>query len=286
MSVNVHGLRNGLPLCGFTTDVPRDWPPEHKWSSEVDEINCAGCLRSIKTGGDPLQTPVDQITDRVIGALLKHEIQASAEVVNDLVSALLDAPIYSDFVLAVKHEAIHQGKRWGTEHDADKTDEDWFWLLGYLGGKVLRDDDLNKKLHRIIATAAACANWHAQLMGGSNMWPGIAQPGAIDDATRKTIRKRIENWHKMNHEDAEIRVGDVLYVVEREIERYSQNKFATADLPEDGLGVSAGFEVTDWHHAACGVNSETRLGVKGGVLTTYSGATIGVTWLRPRGTQP
>lgn len=27
----VHVLLHGLPLCGFTKDVPRDWPDGHVW---------------------------------------------------------------------------------------------------------------------------------------------------------------------------------------------------------------------------------------------------------------
>ncbi|KKN81369.1 hypothetical protein LCGC14_0319820 [marine sediment metagenome] len=185
MTVTIHGLLNGLPMCGFTTDIPFHWPIEHKWSLDPDDFTCEACFKLVKTGGDPLSTPVDAIVDRVTGVLLKHDIHAGAEVVNDLVSALLDAPIYTDFLRALPAEATHQQKRWGSD-DAGKTDADWFWLIGYLGGKALATppDDLLKKLHRIIATAAACANWHAQLMGGSNMRPGIAPPDAIDKEKR------------------------------------------------------------------------------------------------------
>jgi hypothetical protein len=56
-------------------------------------------------------------------------------------------------------------------------------LLGYLANKAFfnppeegapeRYGTVEKKLHRIITIAAACANWHAQLLGKSNMRPGI-----------------------------------------------------------------------------------------------------------------
>lgn len=29
----VHVLRAGLPLCGFSTRPPREWPPGHKWTT-------------------------------------------------------------------------------------------------------------------------------------------------------------------------------------------------------------------------------------------------------------
>ena len=27
----VHVLHKGLPLCGFTRDIPAEWPPGHSW---------------------------------------------------------------------------------------------------------------------------------------------------------------------------------------------------------------------------------------------------------------
>lgn len=106
---------------------------------------------------------------------------------------LINSPQINDFLEAVRLEAAHQRERWGVDHDAGKTDEDWFWLLGYLGGKALhaakqQPDAINmattpptqiitKQLHHIITTAAACANWHAQRMGvNTSMRPGIAPP--------------------------------------------------------------------------------------------------------------
>ncbi len=129
-----------------------------------------------------MDTPVDQIMDRVGNVLTKHHVHAGAELVVDLVSALLDAPIYSDFLIAVKQEALHQKKRWGVEHDDGKEDSDWYWLLAWLSGKAVHnpgatpENATDKKLHRIIATAAACANWHSQILGHSNMRPGIEKP--------------------------------------------------------------------------------------------------------------
>jgi len=90
---------------------------------------------------------------------------------------LIDTPEIIDFAKAVQLEAAHQRNRWGNKHDDGKTDEDWFWLIGYLAGKVLRDKDSeDKQLHRIITIAAACANWHAAKLGKTDMRPGIANP--------------------------------------------------------------------------------------------------------------
>lgn len=89
----------------------------------------------------------------------------------------LNTPEIEDFSKAVVLEAQHQRNRWGAEHDTGKEPQDWYWLLGYLGGKALRAaiaGDNEKALHHTISTAAACANWHAAISGTStSMRPGI-----------------------------------------------------------------------------------------------------------------
>lgn len=50
---------------------------------------------------------------------------------------LLNTPETESFDLAVPLESAHQVARWGAAHDAGKSPEDWFWLIGYLAGKVL-----------------------------------------------------------------------------------------------------------------------------------------------------
>ena len=73
-------------------------------------------------------------------------------------------------------EAAHQRKRWGSKHDAGKTPSDWFWLVGYLAGKALHahvTGDTKKALHHTISTAAALCNWHAAILGKTDMRPGI-----------------------------------------------------------------------------------------------------------------
>src|SRR5690349_21514342 len=60
---------------------------------------------------------------------------AVADELQRLVS-ILNTPVVEPFVEAAVHEARHQVFRWGEEHDATKTAWDWFWTLGYLGGKA------------------------------------------------------------------------------------------------------------------------------------------------------
>ncbi len=107
---------------------------------------------------------LDQVTARIINTLEKHGVVGRAELVSDLLDAVLDVPIYYDFAHAAVQEAAHQKKRWGAAHDASKTDSDWFWLFGHLIGKIVNksDNTREKKLHRIITIAAIAANWHAQ----------------------------------------------------------------------------------------------------------------------------
>lgn len=92
--------------------------------------------------------------------------------------ALLNTPETADFIEGVRREAAHQRERWSDGHDAGKDQPDWFWLIGYLGGKALRasiEGDLEKARHHTISTAAALANWHLALSGAdTSMRPGIA----------------------------------------------------------------------------------------------------------------
>lgn len=43
----IHILHEGLPICGFTTALPRDWPDGHRWTRLDDQANatCPDCLR-------------------------------------------------------------------------------------------------------------------------------------------------------------------------------------------------------------------------------------------------
>lgn len=87
---------------------------------------------------------------------------------------LFNTPHTDEFLKAVELEALHQRERWAAEHDAGKTDADWFWLIGYLAGKALNKPE--KQLHHIITTAAACLNWHAGKTGtDTRMRPGTDQ---------------------------------------------------------------------------------------------------------------
>ena len=98
---------------------------------------------------------------------------------------LVNTPEIVDFSKAVQLEAAFQREKWGSDHDSGKTDADWFWLIGYLAGKALHNPGTSeknadkKRLHRIITVAAAACNWHAAVLGLTNMRPGIEPPQEI-----------------------------------------------------------------------------------------------------------
>ena len=99
--------------------------------------------------------------------------------------AKVNTPHTVNFIEAVKLEALHQRRAWGTSHDAGKTDADWFWLIGYLAGKAINPSaSAEKRLHHIITTAAVCLNWHAHRTGAdTRMRPGIVPPEGVDAET-------------------------------------------------------------------------------------------------------
>lgn len=125
--------------------------------------------------------------------LMYGDALASRNAEIERLKGLLNTPELHDFASGVVLEAAHQRERWGSTHDAGKAPEDWFWLLGYLGGKALhaaKAGDIEKALHHTISTAAALANWHAALLGASSaMRPGIdprERPMAAALSTPKT----------------------------------------------------------------------------------------------------
>lgn len=105
----------------------------------------------------------------------------------DAAEQKLNTPELHDFAKGVVLEAAHQRERWGTDHDGGKTPADWFWLIGYLAGKALHchaEGRNDKALHHTITAASAMANWHAAILGKTNMRPGIEPPAAAPDPLR------------------------------------------------------------------------------------------------------
>jgi hypothetical protein len=94
----------------------------------------------------------------------------------------INTPHTDDWFAGVRLEAAHQQERWGAAHDTGKAVSDWFWLLGYLGGKALASamaGDVEKAKHHTISSAAVLLNWFRHMAGDSGsegMRPGIEEP--------------------------------------------------------------------------------------------------------------
>jgi hypothetical protein len=84
------------------------------------------------------------------------------------IKKLLDTPDQENFLAAAVAEAKYQRLTWH-KTDEEKTDSDWFWLIGYLTSKAMHDVR-GKRVHHLTAAAAAMANWHAAAIArGENM---------------------------------------------------------------------------------------------------------------------
>lgn len=108
-------------------------------------------------GGNVVAWGVGNDGDADLIASAPADIAALVAEVERLV-AERDHPETADFLAGVAREVAHQRARWGANHDATKTPEDWFWLIGYLVGKALHKPE--KRLHHLVTAAAALCNWH------------------------------------------------------------------------------------------------------------------------------
>ena len=100
-------------------------------------------------------------------------LEASRE--RDRLHALINSPELLDFMKGVPLEAVHQRERWGVDHDGGKTPFDWVFLIGHLATRAAMyhaAGNQEKALHHTITAAAALANWHAAMLGLTNMRPG------------------------------------------------------------------------------------------------------------------
>lgn len=95
-------------------------------------------------------------------------------------SRMWDGPETTYWLEGVRKEAAHQVARWGKDHDDGKDPSDFFWTLGYLGGKALQAElagDLDKAKHHTISSAALLLNWHARIAKEAKQFrPGIEDP--------------------------------------------------------------------------------------------------------------
>lgn len=83
--ITVHALHRGYPLCRFSGQIPRDWPPDHKWLRREDfalwtapcdkaepHVKCKGCERNLpceEFSGIPI-VPTEGRTCELCGAAI------------------------------------------------------------------------------------------------------------------------------------------------------------------------------------------------------------------------
>ena len=155
------------------------------------DCDCADChtTTAIDDGCEATDPPLchecekRRLKARIAELSSSLELEAASNVslrgrIADL-AAKLNTPETASFLEGVRREVAHQRERWGTDHDGGKEPSDWFWLIGYLAGKALAAHlagNTEKALHHTISSAASLANWHAAILGKTNMRPGIAAP--------------------------------------------------------------------------------------------------------------
>jgi len=97
---------------------------------------------------------------------LRQEVSRLRNLNSALINRL-NNPEINNFVEGVTIEAAHQVERWGEEHDASKTFEQWVALMTRLLGKFVDanwNHEGDKALHHLITLAAVCANAHRQFV--------------------------------------------------------------------------------------------------------------------------
>ena len=149
-----------------TAPLTLDAAPEQLKADYRSLYEISGCIADVNTmliGRDELRSQAATI------AQLEADVQRLKDLIN--------TPHTADWVESSKLEAAHQVERWSADQDAGKQPEDWFWLLGYLGGKAVaafRAGNTEKGLHHIVSSSAALLNWHRNVTGDNTaMRPGI-----------------------------------------------------------------------------------------------------------------
>lgn len=110
-------------------------------------------------------------------------------------TGLLNTPLIDDWFEGVRVEAGHQISRWGEAHDDRKGPADWYWLLGYLGGKALNAQvagDLEKAAHHTITAAAALFHWHRAITRARGL--PVVHMDTGKDAACQTVPLEADKW--------------------------------------------------------------------------------------------
>lgn len=165
------------------------WCADSQFSTDITYVR-ATALEAANARISEFERILDGLPqDAIDGGWTARGISAYAKQLETRVAelnAIINSPQSNDFLRAVSIEAEHQRQRWGAEGDAGKTPADWFWLVGYLGGKALHAhaaENVEKAEHHVITTAAALANWHRHMFGKTDTRPGIDAGNATESQT-------------------------------------------------------------------------------------------------------
>lgn len=162
-----HGVASTMQIINRILDGGRDGGT-FGYRPLEELANRIGALRSPLVSVEEPDNSTPRFPVELAGTRLAEisEELGRAKAERDRLHALLNTPELEDFAKAIPLEAAHQRERWGTDHDAGKEPEDWFWVVGYLAGKALRshsDGNVEKAKHHTITCAAVLANWHARI---------------------------------------------------------------------------------------------------------------------------
>lgn len=144
-----------------------------------------GRFEPVDADGETVEVRVEVDVDEL------REQLADMTAERDRLLAMINTPELVDFPRAVYLESVHQLHRWGAEDRSSKTPQEWFWLVGYLGGRALghhkeaeRLEEIarsstavdaaqlrpqvehhrEKAVHHVITMAAAASRWHADVL--------------------------------------------------------------------------------------------------------------------------
>ena len=178
-------------LCAWTDDAPEEASANAAYIAAAHPAAVLALLDRAERA-EAERDAAQQMSDGRLACIERMEAERdAARAEAERMREALNTPELHDFAAGVVSEAQHQRERWGAAHDAGKAPEDWFWLLGYLGGKALhaaKANNAEKALHHTISAAAALANWHAALLGAhSEMRPGIGEGSAVYPAARAAL---------------------------------------------------------------------------------------------------
>ncbi len=68
ISLTVHALLEGRPLCGFSNEIPALWPSGHIWTepSDLKGITCKDCKHEAQKMTSPKESTTTAVGEKII----------------------------------------------------------------------------------------------------------------------------------------------------------------------------------------------------------------------------